>query len=211
MLGLGIVKLPGVMGGIVMFTTLENTHRKQPLRRSAGVQSVGLVSALMFGIFASGQVLAASTEVAMAKVDAQGKSEKIGSITIEEIEHGLLFTPDLESLPGGMHGFHVHQHGSCDPAHKEGEMSAAESAGGHFDPDESGKHLGPYGEGHLGDLPALYVDEDGNAQTPVLAPRLKTLDQLEGRALMIHAGGDNYADEPEPLGGGGARVACGVI
>ena len=112
MLGLGIVKLPGVMGGIVMFTTLENTHRKQPLRRSAGVQSVGLVSALMFGIFASGQVLAASTEVAMAKVDAQGKSEKIGSITIEETEHGLLFTPDLESLPGGMHGFHVHQHGS---------------------------------------------------------------------------------------------------
>jgi len=39
-------------------------------------------------------------------------------------------------------------------------------------------------------------------------PVLKTLDQLEGRALMIHAGGDNYADEPEPLGGGGAR--CGL-
>jgi len=28
---------------------------------------------------------------------------------------------------------------------------------------------------------------------------------------MIHAGGDNYADQPAPLGGGGARVACGVI
>jgi len=27
---------------------------------------------------------------------------------------------------------------------------------------------------------------------------------------MIHAGGDNYTDEPA-LGGGGARVACGVI
>jgi Cu-Zn family superoxide dismutase len=28
---------------------------------------------------------------------------------------------------------------------------------------------------------------------------------------MIHAGGDNYSDEPEPLGGGGARIACGVV
>jgi Cu-Zn family superoxide dismutase len=28
---------------------------------------------------------------------------------------------------------------------------------------------------------------------------------------MIHAGGDNYADKPAPLGGGGERIACGVI
>jgi Cu-Zn family superoxide dismutase len=28
---------------------------------------------------------------------------------------------------------------------------------------------------------------------------------------MVHAGGDNHADQPAPLGGGGARVACGVI
>ena len=28
-------------------------------------------------------------------------------------------------------------------------------------------------------------------------------------ALIVHAGGDTYSDTP-PLGGGGARVACGV-
>ena len=28
---------------------------------------------------------------------------------------------------------------------------------------------------------------------------------------MIHVGGDNYSDMPLPLGGGGARIACGVI
>ena len=37
------------------------------------------------------------------------------------------------------------------------------------------------------------------------------LADLKGRALMVHAGGDNHADHPMPLGGGGARVACGVI
>jgi Cu-Zn family superoxide dismutase len=28
---------------------------------------------------------------------------------------------------------------------------------------------------------------------------------------MIHAGGDNYSDTPKPLGGGGERIACGVV
>jgi Copper/zinc superoxide dismutase (SODC) len=33
---------------------------------------------------------------------------------------------------------------------------------------------------------------------------------VKGRSVMIHAGGDNYSDQPAPLGGGGARIACGV-
>lgn len=71
--------------------------------------------------------------------------------------------------------------------------------------------MGPYADGHLGDLPALYVNMDGTSNNPVLAPRLKTLAQIKGHALMIHAGGDNHSDMPKPLGGGGERVACGVI
>jgi len=45
----------------------------------------------------------------------------------------------------------------------------------------------------------------------VVAPRLKTLDEVKGKALMIHVGGDNMSDSPQPLGGGGERFACGVI
>jgi Cu-Zn family superoxide dismutase len=37
------------------------------------------------------------------------------------------------------------------------------------------------------------------------------LSEVKGKALMVHAGGDNFADQPAPLGGGGARIACGVI
>ena len=37
------------------------------------------------------------------------------------------------------------------------------------------------------------------------------LEALTGRTIMIHEGGDNYSDSPQPLGGGGARIACGVI
>jgi len=34
---------------------------------------------------------------------------------------------------------------------------------------------------------------------------------MRGRAFVIHEGGDNFSDQPKPLGGGGARIACGVL
>ncbi|MDA4752684.1 superoxide dismutase [Cu-Zn] SodC2, partial [Enterobacter hormaechei] len=50
--------------------------------------------------------------------------------------------------------------------------------------------------------------DDGMATYPVLAPRLKKISEITGKALMVHAGGDNNADHPKPLGGGGERFAC---
>ena len=165
----------------------------------------------LMAFVAAGSAQAASTEVAINLVSASGAPQPIGMVKIEETQYGLLFTPALKSLPAGVHGFHVHQNGSCDAAMKDGKMSPAEAAGGHFDPAKTGKHLGPYADGHLGDLPAIYVNADGTASNPVLAPRLKHISEITGHALMVHAGGDNHADMPMPLGGGGARVACGVI
>lgn len=153
---------------------------------------------------------AADMEITMHAVDADGVGAGIGTIRLEETEYGLVFTPDLRDLPAGLHGFHVHERPDCSPAEKDGRMAAAEAAGGHLDPEKTGRHGAPWGDGHAGDLPALYVDAEGRARHPVLAPRLE-LDDVRGRSLMIHAGGDNYADEPEPLGGGGKRIACGFV
>src|SRR5262249_25494807 len=68
---------------------------------------------------------------------------------------------------------------------------------------------GPLGEGHKGDLPTLTVDADGRVTRDVVAPHLKVSD-VKGHSIMIHVGGDNYSDQPAPLGGSGARIACGV-
>jgi Cu-Zn family superoxide dismutase len=148
--------------------------------------------------------------VTMNKIDSTGMGETIGTITASSSPYGTIFTPDLHGLSPGLHGFHVHEKPDCGPAMKDGKPVAGLAAGGHYDPAGTGRHEGPYGNGHLGDLPPLYVGPDGTATQPVLAPRLK-LSDLKGRSLMIHAGGDNYSDKPEPLGGGGARVACGVV
>jgi Cu-Zn family superoxide dismutase len=152
-----------------------------------------------------------SIEVPMSIATDQGAGETIGTITITQTPYGLLFTPDLKNLPSGLHGFHIHENASCAPLEKDNVMTPALAAGGHFDPKHTGEHQGPYGAGHLGDLPALYVDDKGIAQTPVLAPRIKTLSEIKNTAIMIHVGGDNYSDHPHPLGGGGARLVCGVI
>lgn len=153
---------------------------------------------------------AADMKVTMKMATEKGAGREAGTVTISENRHGLVFTPDLTGLPAGLHGFHVHENGSCGPNQKDGKTVPAGAAGGHLDPAKTGKHGLPWGEGHLGDLPALTVNEQGKATNPVLAPRLKLAD-VKGKALMIHAGGDNHADHPAPLGGGGARIACGVI
>ena len=149
--------------------------------------------------------------VPMNLVDATGKATPVGTVRILETAYGLEFSPNLKQLPPGLHGFHLHEKPSCAPGSKDGAPAAALDAGGHFDPKGSGKHGEPWGDGHLGDLPALYVATDGTATYPVLAPRLKALGEVRGRSLMVHAGADNHADQPLPLGGGGARMACGII
>lgn len=168
-------------------------------------------SLAMLALLTCAGAQAASEEVQMNLVTAQGVGQSVGSVKISETDKGLEFAPDLNALPPGEHGFHVHAKGSCQPAIKEGKPSAAEAAGGHLDPHKTGKHAGPEGEGHLGDLPVLVVNNDGKATDAVVAPRLKKLDEVKGKALMIHVGGDNMSDQPKPLGGGGARYACGVI
>jgi len=172
--------------------------------------ATGLAATCIVGVFASAVADDAKVVVPVNLVDASGIGQGAGTVTITESAHGLVFSPALQGLPPGLHGFHVHETPDCAPGVKDGKPGAALKAGAHYDPAKSGHHSTPWGDGHLGDLPALYVDADGKASDPVLAPRLK-LSDVHGRSLMVHAGGDNHADQPAPLGGGGARLACGVI
>lgn len=149
-------------------------------------------------------------QVTMHLATPAGVGTTVGTISAIETPYGVLLTPELSGLSPGLHGFHLHQNPDCAPKEQDGKQVAALAAGGHYDPAQTGRHEGPYGNGHLGDLPALFVTSDGTATYPVLAPRLK-LSDLKGHALMLHAGGDNHADQPRKLGGGGARIACGVI
>jgi len=139
-------------------------------------------------IVLSGLVFAEEMTIKVFLVTEQGVGKEIGTVTASDSKYGLILTPQLSDLATGLHGFHVHAKPDCSHAMMEGKSVAGLAAGGHYDPTNTGKHEGPYGNGHLGDLPALYVTTDGKATLPVLAPRLRVAD-IKGRSLMIHAGG----------------------
>lgn len=168
----------------------------------------GLILGLSLGAVQAEQKLSAN----IALLDPIKGDQVIGTIDITESPYGLVFAPHLDQLSPGLHGFHLHQNPSCEAKEKDGKLTAGLGAGGHYDPHNKGKHGFAWSDdAHLGDLPALFVDSEGKADYPVLAPRLKTLDQVKNLSVMIHQGGDNHADQPKALGGGGARMACGVI
>jgi Cu-Zn family superoxide dismutase len=164
-------------------------------------------AALLLPAFASADVT-----VQMNAVTETGIGEALGRIVISKATHGIVLTPELTGLPPGAHGFHVHEVADCSPAQNdEGEMAAAQAAGDHYDPEGKMQHGSPLvGDGHLGDLPVLVVDQLGRATEAVEASRL-SFEDIDNRALMIHAGGDNFSDVPEKAGGGGERIACGII
>ena len=166
------------------------------MRCGAGVVAIGFA--------ACGGSPAAPSDTPSVTVDihATDSGMRLGSVHIEDTADGARFTPNLGGLTAGEHGFHVHVNPDCG--------MTGQNAGGHYDPANTGRHEGPDGNGHLGDLPRLTVDGRGTANVPVVARRVRVSDVI-GRSLMVHANGDNYSDVPAPLGGGGARVACGVI
>lgn len=149
--------------------------------------------------------------VTMHKATQDGTGEDLGTITIASSADGAIFKLKLHGLRPGAHGFHVHENDNCGPTLLNDIRIPAGAAGGHWDPDFSGKHEGPEGSGHLGDLPRIDVQGDGTASQTLTAPRIKDIEALKKHALIINAGGDTYSDTPAPGGGGGGRIACGVI
>ena len=175
---------------------------------SITILSLLVASFLLVGTRIAGAATATAT---INSISATGVGGPLGTLTFTDSPDGLVITPKLSGLPPGEHGFHIHDKGDCGPGMNQGKPAAGFAAGGHYDPAHTNRHLGPLSTvGHRGDLPALVVDSRGDATEAVTAPHL-TAAEIRGRSIMLHAGGDNYSDSPAPLGGGGARIACGVI
>jgi len=169
-----------------------------------------LAAIAMAGLLRVATAAPAPVTVTVNLIDANGGEKPAGTVVLKETADGIELDTNLRGLPPGEHGFHLHEHASCAPADKDGKPTAGEAAGGHYDPAGTKAHKGPEGGGHKGDLPKLQVGTDGTAKT-TLRVRGLTLADVSGKALVIHEGGDNYSDTPKPLGGGGARIACGVV
>ncbi len=139
--------------------------------------------------------------------DADG--DTIGIATFEAIEGGVQLRFEGAGLSPGLHGFHVHEVGLCEPPDFE-------SAGGHFNPTGAEHALrNPRGP-HLGDLPNLEVGPDGRVVTRMTLDGVnldpsgaRSLLAGDGTSLIIHADPDDQMTDP--AGNAGPRIACGVL
>ena len=139
-------------------------------------------------------------------VDADGKANGNADLTAMAAG-GVLIKMEVTGLPANQWvAFHVHETGSCDHATNH------ESAGGHFNPGSNEHGYKSANGPHAGDMPNQYVGSDGALRAEVYN-HMVALDDgatgIKGRALMVHAKGDDY--ESQPSGDAGDRLACAVI
>lgn len=153
--------------------------------------------------------MAATGSDAIAKRSAvavlqTAKGAPAGQATATATDGRIMLALQVEGLPPGQHGVHVHMTGKCD-------APKFESAGAHWNPDSAQHGIeNPAGQ-HAGDMPNLVVGEDGRGS---LSYELKgaTFDGLldsDGSAMLIHASADDQ--KTDPSGNSGDRIACGVF
>jgi Cu-Zn family superoxide dismutase len=169
-----------------------------------GRSAVYIAASIAGALALASPALAVDTASAVLK-DATGKD--VGKATLTLTPSGVLVRLDLTAVPPGDHAFHIHAVGKCEPP-------KFESAGPHFNPDET-KHglMNPEGP-HAGDMPNLHVPAEGKLQVEILNAMVTlsaeaALLDADGAALVIHAAADDY--KTDPAGNAGDRIACGVI
>lgn len=142
-------------------------------------------------------------------IDAEGRN--VGRAMFTQGPTGLLIRIEADGLTPGWHGVHIHAVAQCE--------APFTSAGGHINHGEPKDPHGLLNAGGPddGDLPNIHADERGRVRAEVFTTRARIardgpgqwLWDSDGSALVIHAGADDH--NSQPIGGAGARVACGIM
>lgn len=148
--------------------------------------------------------------VATAQVKG-GDSKDMGVVTVIDAPHGVLLKLELKGLTPGWHAVHFHEKGDCGaPDFKSAGAhvhTAATTVHGLLNPDANDS----------GDLPNVFATADGSVTAEAYSPLVSlkgaggrpALLDADGSAIVVHASPDDH--KSQPIGGAGARAACGVI
>lgn len=168
-----------------------------------------LLSMAVFAVAAAASVSAcAKGESAVAEL-RDLKGAVVGSATLTQQGDDVLVKGTVKGLSAGVHAFHIHQVGKCEPPFT--------SAGPHYNPhNKAHGHQNPQGA-HVGDLENVDVKAEGEEtafEQTVKSVRLHAeqgpaILDADGAALVFHAKPDDY--KSDPAGNAGDRLVCGVI
>ena len=129
-----------------------------------------------------------------------------GSVQMWRGPQGVVMRVEGRGWPEGWHATHLHAVGSC-------EEPGFTSAGGHVNHAPSPRPHGLLNEAGPdgGDLQNVYASAQAGvarAELYLAGDPNRLLDE-DGLAFVVHAGPDDHYSQP--IGGAGARIACGVF
>lgn len=199
----------------------------------AAVAAIGAGAAVGVGAAVMAPEKSGAKSKAVADLlDATGTP--VGRVWFKAADGATEVRVELEGLPEGakfdaFHGFHIHANDDgangegCEADPTKPSTTWFTATDGHWKSGE-GAHAG-----HLGDMPSLLVDAQGRATVRFVDHRFTPAD-LPGKAVIVHAGPDNFGNIPlgtlptqysanseeakaatAKTGNAGDRIACGVI
>ncbi|MEJ2191970.1 MAG: superoxide dismutase family protein [Nitrospirota bacterium] len=147
---------------------------------------VAIVPVFVLLLIGNGALAGGDAPLAKARLmDKDGNVVGYAVITEGDL---LQVAYNLTGLPPGLHAFHIHETGACEPPFK--------SAGGHFNP-YGAKHGLKNPEGaHAGDMANILVGPDGTASGVRYAP-LATLKEGARNSLFKEGGTAEPEGAPE--------------
>jgi Cu-Zn family superoxide dismutase len=150
--------------------------------------------------------LPTATLVARADLAPTAGNEARGVVEFYLAEPSMVIYVDLSGVKSGMHGFHVHEKGSCDGPNAGG-------AGNHLNPLDT-RHGDPQdadSRHHAGDLGNIRGEDDGTVKQWVRTRDMQLHGPagIVGKAILVHAREDDLKSQPG--GESGEPIACGLI
>ena len=168
------------------------------IKKTFSIFTVSLLAACGFAYAAAGTADLQGTTPASATIS--------GKAVLTDTPEGLKVTVDLQGVPPGKHGFHIHEGSSC--------ADEGKAAGGHYNPEETTHGLlskDGFEHAHAGDLGNVDISADGTGKVDAVISGLTLTDgkhNVAGRTFILHEKEDDFG---QPTGNAGGRIACGQI
>ncbi|HYC62317.1 MAG TPA: superoxide dismutase family protein [Thermoanaerobaculia bacterium] len=142
---------------------------------------------------------------ASATLNPTSGSTATGTVRLAQLGDGSVrVNVDLNGVPPGVHGFHIHDKGDC------GDNGNA--AGGHYNPTGTSHGAPSADPHHAGDFGNVTADDNGRVRME-FTTRSVTVEAgpttAVGHAIILHANPDDLVTQP--TGNAGGRIACGVV
>jgi Cu-Zn family superoxide dismutase len=187
--------------------TGRSPKRKRALKTKSNIL---IAVSLLSTIGLNSQMALASGHETTATAEIKNiEGAVIGAANITQSPHGVLVHIKVGDLTAGAKGVHFHS-----KAHCAADTGFKSSHGHHGEGDGEHGLLNAAGPG-MGDLGNIYVGENGVGEMQFFKTgvfldggNLPLLDE-DGTAIVIHAEEDDQVTQP--IGGAGARIACGLV